>query len=266
MKNLLTVADLHGFTGCLPNPLYRAPGLRDLALTSIGPFSEVRKWEDYVTCIEDQGRTGTCEAQAASMIVETLMRQNIDKDLFAPDLGLDPYAMHKGAWLATYPDRPPEQYRDTYGLPLGATLEWCRANGILPHRCRIDDVGDSAPDLWDALHDAPVEIGVTVHDGYSPDRLGEFAEVPAPVQLPPDNGHALVVTGQITGADFSRMDVFANSWGRDWGFFGFGQCLHHTLAWTFIDRPKVVRISSDDVAEWIGGRARWEPLIVRRKP
>lgn len=264
MKPLWGVSELASLRGVIADPLYRAAGLRDLALADPGPFTEIRKWEPLVTLIEDQGATGRCEAFSAAMLVECLMREYIDRNLFAGNLTLDHARLHRGAWMLANPTKSPEDYSDQLGLPAGATLAFMRKVGVLPDRAVITDVGPTANEMWDALHDSPVQVFVICHDGFSPDRLKDNGEVPAPINVPPLNGHAMLVTAQIAGRDFARMDVLANTWGKDYGFKGWVQSHHAILAWSFIAAPKKVEISAEAAREWIERRKEWEGWIVRR--
>lgn len=252
------------FRGCIPNPFYTPSGLRAMANADRMGVSEVRKWEEFATLIEDQGQTGTCEAVSATTVVEALMRKLIDKNLFAPNLGLDWRAVHRGAWRAVNGGKTAAAYSEQDGLPLGASLAWMQEKGILPGGALILDIGDSASDMADALEWSPVQIGTVVHDGFRPERVSELGEIGAPHAVPPDSGHAMALTGMIGGRDGAVMDTLAQSWGVGYGFKGWVQVNHLTLAWGFIDRPRYVYVRPEVAREWVAQRKRWEPFIVER--
>jgi hypothetical protein len=244
--------DLVKFQGCKAFPhrmVFSTP-------LSTGVFEEISFWEDFENFVASQGLTGTCESQSAYEILESLLRSILDINLFSPDIQLNPYPTHKDAFENEFPS---ERYSPENGLPLGASFRSMIRNEILPPDTELVFLPRNVTALVESLKVTPLQVGFSVHDGWTSDRITINGEILSPLRIPPANGHAVKLPRTTSGIAGEPMIVIKNTWGIDWGFRGFAQMNLPLFFSSLIAPVLMLRIKSP---RWFLTNRKFEKLFI----
>jgi hypothetical protein len=218
-----------------------------------GPISspvEWRAWDLFLTPVDDQGRTGTCAAQAMTRIMEWAV---VMHDGYRPRIS--PLKYYRAVWSDQNGKPWPEDgsgYQD--GLQAYTAYTSGVKLGLLPPDAARVDAEPTPASLAAALTASPLFAATCVTEGWRlPSSLGEILDANVTV-----SGHAWTISGLGRGRDGAQMVCGVNSWGMRWGWNGFLQMKLAQFARCSWIKPFAI---SADWAKWVA-KGTWKDLLV----
>lgn len=156
-----------------------------------------------------------CVGHATANVIEMIIRRYVNPLAFKEGEQLNGELIWRKARQMFFPNEPVEGG----GLMVDHGFHAARELGILPPDVVIGSYTMGLGALSRILQEVPVVQGTAVHDGWGhPDK--ENGQIP--FDLPnPYAGHATALIGVLL-KNGNPYPLFQNSWGKDWGFHGYG--------------------------------------------
>ena len=206
--------DLKSFTGVLRTD-------RNLTVPILGEANRIpeafERWDRWMTPIDDQGKRGTCVAQATSRIIEWaiwyFMGQRVQ---------LDAERLYRVAWTLQNKKEWPGDIAYQDGLQMQAAYHAAIQEGLLGGASYMVNVPMTSIDIFDALAHGPLLAGTCVTRAWQNPQPDTGEILRANVEM---NGHAWTMhgMGKSNEPDGGALVRGCNSWGTGWGYHGFFQ-------------------------------------------
>lgn len=212
------------------------------------------EWYDFALPTYNQ-EYPSCVGHATANWLEMMLRRYVARDVISTDEQIDGDAIwRKGRqlfWGGTLDG----------GLLVDQGFLAAVALGMLPQQAMPLRIASTVAAVSQELLQSPVIQGTAVHDGWSFPSPENGA---VPFQLPdPFAGHAtcIVAVGRAeSDEDALKYAVpFQNSWGSEWGRFGYGQLRDDQWKQCLMDDPVTCRLP-EGWEKWRG----WERFVIRR--
>ena len=229
-----------------------------LAVPVLGEFlgisEAVTKWDRHLTPIDDQGKTGTCVAQAYTRFIEFLLSINLNKWV-----QLDALKFFRLAWERENRRKweGEENYKD--GLRIDTGFFALQEAGLLSMQAVKSKVGLDSRSIWEALQIAPLIVGTCVTSAWAAGRqnpsTGELRW--ANVEM---NGHCWLLHGMGVSNQVPPRPLVrgCNSWGPNWAWNGFFQIPFEHYVQCAICNPILI----EDDPDFLKRDERWKDFVL----
>jgi hypothetical protein len=199
--------------------ILESPLLQAEAFDDSEPPIHFADWEAHSLAVDDQGRTGTCAAQAKTGIMETMLSYWSDGRI---RVQLDALKFYRLVWEKENNKPWPGDVGYSTGLRGYSTFTFGKELGLLPLDAEMIPADWSPRGLKAALYHSPLFCATCVTEAWR--KPGEYGEiVPAEITT---SGHAWRLPGMRSSMESPidrrrrQMISGANSWSEDWGYFG----------------------------------------------
>ena len=218
-------------------------------LAGIFDVEEVSRWSSCVIPPYNQGSLGSCVGHATANYVEAVLRSVLGKSVFRSPMQINSEAIyHKGREMF-WKGQPGE------GLLLHQGFQAAQELGIVPPG-KIRDVALDLRSISRQLRDTPLVMGQMIHRGWSSASTENGLIKSSRAKL---GGHAILMTAILRQAGETFVQ-FLNSWGREWGYGGFGMLNEHDYLAGQYTRCLWVDVDSDAWKKHNG----WRQYVIKK--
>jgi hypothetical protein len=215
------------------------------------PIVRAFEWYDFAVPTYNQ-EYPSCVGHATANWIELMLRRFVGKDVLAAGEQVDGDAIWRRGremfWNGTLDG----------GLLMDQGFAAAIDLGILPAKSQVLKVAANLGVVSQQLAKTPVLQGTAVHRGWS-DPDPESGEIS--FDLPnPNAGHATCIVALVDQKGGNQIgSAFQNSWGKDWGRFGYGILREDQWLQCLLDDP-VTCLLPDGWTSFDG----WRRFVIQR--